>query len=89
MLTMNFPYEFRIWDLQGNEVFEVPVEGTSWEARFSPDGSLLAVGLGNGTIQLLDSLPAEETDPLEREVDREPLPNAVLLRPGTERLRAN
>jgi WD40 repeat protein len=41
-----------VWDVEsGNELLRVKGQGLAW----SPDGALLAVGSGDGSVQILDA----------------------------------
>lgn len=52
VLTTGQDNLLKVWDLAGNELLTLEAEPTIYHAVWSPDGSSIVAGLGNGTIRL-------------------------------------
>jgi len=55
--------EIRLWDIfTGQDVREIKFPGISvWDAKFSPDGQLMAINGSDSTIRLINLMTGEET----------------------------
>jgi WD40 repeat protein len=52
VLTTGQDNQLKVWDLQGHELLTLSAESTIYHAVWSPDGSTVLAGLGDGTVRL-------------------------------------